>query len=152
MPLRGGSTPNGKYHLKFPFWLSEHLPNVTTSTLWSHLKSQWLAQHHNASQVSLCITVAPTILDQSRTVMGAAMGGGGLPLSMSLQLLLTARFVRSVCCPTPINSTCRPFPELFFYHKKWGMGVKTSTVLNHRHPLFKIQYPFKTYSFSITAG
>ena len=26
MPLRGGSTPNGKYHLKFPFWLLEHLP------------------------------------------------------------------------------------------------------------------------------
>ena len=31
MPLRGGSTPNGKYHLKFPFWLSAHLPNPDRS-------------------------------------------------------------------------------------------------------------------------
>ena len=33
MPLRGGRgaggrTPNGKYHVKFPFWLLEPLPNV----------------------------------------------------------------------------------------------------------------------------
>ena len=24
----GGRTPNGKCHLKFPFWLSAHLPNI----------------------------------------------------------------------------------------------------------------------------
>ena len=29
MPLRGGgSTPNGKNHLKFPFWLLAHVPNL----------------------------------------------------------------------------------------------------------------------------
>ena len=27
MPLRGGRTPNGKCHLKFPFWFFDSLPN-----------------------------------------------------------------------------------------------------------------------------
>ena len=36
----GGSTPNGKNHLKFPFWLSDNLPNVDPNTIvnWCELQ------------------------------------------------------------------------------------------------------------------
>ena len=52
LAILGGSTPNGKHHLKFPFWLFEPLPKD------NYLKELWLVPAHAILAILLCPSVS----------------------------------------------------------------------------------------------
>ena len=70
MPFRGGgvSTPNGKCHLKFPFWLSAPVPDQLTMMYFEQSREArsscilWSSSFFHGKMIRLCVLVCKAIM------------------------------------------------------------------------------------------
>ena len=156
MPLRqgggrGGRTPNGKYHLKFPFWLLAHLPKSYMAAPAFRLRG---GTHHLGTTTLETEEAGAAKCLWTRTACRSRAWGCLHLKTRNLQPFPggheeNARGIHSSCENT-VNKVCPPLKKNSIGHESWSIII--FRISSKHQPKISIQTKFRIQNIDLVAS